>query len=162
MSDFKFRLATLLRLREATRKERREQFAESQQVEETVRRQLDQLHEEWDHLTEMTREAARPGAVDIGRLIEIHRYQQTVDAHRTQLSEQLAKATAEVAQRRESLIEADRDVRTLEKLRDSQKMQHHMESHRQEIKRLDEAAQLRGVIQMETPTMNFVGSDYHG
>jgi flagellar export protein FliJ len=162
MSDFKFRLATLLRLRETTRNERREELADSQRAEAALRQQADQLQAEWDHLVSMTRQAACPGAVDIGRLIEIHRYQQTVESQRRQLDEQLTAKTAEVGRRREALMEADRDVRTLEKLRDSQQMRHHLESHREEIKRIDEATQLRGFVQMDLPTVNLVGSEYHG
>jgi flagellar export protein FliJ len=50
---------------------------------------------------------------------------------------------AEIERRREVLVEADRDVRVLEKLREKQTERHRYEENRREIRQLDEVAQLR-------------------
>jgi len=146
MNDFKFRLATLLRLREAARDERRANLADCQRAEAAVRHQLVQWNAEWDRLKSTTREATGPGAVEIDRLVDACRYGQTLEARRRQLDEQLAELTANLESRREALLQADRDMRTLEKLRDAQALRHHQEAHRQDIKRLDESTQLRVAV----------------
>jgi len=48
-----------------------------------------------------------------------------------------------VHKRREAVVAADREVRVLEKLRDSQHERHRDEETKQEAKRLDEMAVLR-------------------
>lgn len=162
MSDFKFRLATLLRLREATRDERRQSFAAAERAEDLFQQQADQLAAEWDRVLTITRDAVGRGAIDVGRLIETHRYQKTLEARRTRVGKQLADAKAEVEVRREALIEADRDVRMLEKLRDAQKMRHHQESHRLDMKRIDEATQLRAAFgNKQQEDAKLAGADHH-
>ncbi len=46
----------------------------------------------------------------------------------------------EIERRRQALVEADREVRVLEKLRERQAEQHRREEDLQEAKRLDEVA----------------------
>ena len=59
---------------------------------------------------------------------------------RRSLQRQRQALAAEIDRRRQALLEADRDVRTLEKLRENQLQAHRQEEERQEGKRLDEAA----------------------
>jgi flagellar export protein FliJ len=167
MADFTFRLTTVLRLREAARDERRMELTETERAERALRRQLEQLHAEWDRLLSTAREAARPGTVAIDRLADAHRYRQTLEARRRQISAQRAELAAEIERRREALLKADRDVRMLERLRDAQQLRHRQETHRREIKSLDETTQLRVAVGgipsiMNLPsTLNMAASDYH-
>jgi flagellar export protein FliJ len=48
--------------------------------------------------------------------------------------------TAEVDRRRQSLVEADREVKVLEKLREQQLARHNTEQAKREIKQLDAVA----------------------
>jgi flagellar protein FliJ len=146
MADFKFRLATLLRIREAARDERRMDLADSRRTEESLQQQLERLHAERERVTEAARELVGPGAVAVNRWADAHRYQQMLESRRCQLSAQLAELAAEIDRRREVLLEADRDVRTLERIRETQRLRHHQETHRQENRRLDEAVQLRVAV----------------
>jgi flagellar protein FliJ len=168
MADFTFRLTTVLRLREAARDERRIELAESQRAEQALRQQLDELQAEWTRLIATTRDAARPGLVVIDRLADAHRYRQALEIRRRQLDAHRAELAAEIERRREALLKADRDVRTLERLREVQRLHHRQETHRREIKALDEATQLRaalGGLSATTnipSTLNMAGSDCHG
>jgi flagellar export protein FliJ len=100
--------------------------------------------------------------VAIDRLADAHRYRQTLEARRRQLNAQRADLAAEIERRHEALLQADRDVRMLERLRDAQRLRHRQETHRREIKALDEATQLRVAVGGISSTMNVAGSDYHG
>lgn len=140
MAKFQFRLATLLRLREATRDERRVQLAEVQRADAELQSQLEQLTREQEQLQRDCRQAAGPGAVDLPRLVEAERYAATLRTQETDIHQQRQTLAVEIERRRQVVIEADRDVQSLEKLRDNQSQAHRQEEDRQEGKRLDEAA----------------------
>ena len=146
MNGNKFRMATLLRLRENTRDERRMELADAQRAESLLRRQLDGVNAELMELREMARRAAGLGSVEIERLVEAGRYQRTLETRRSAMQEQLATHAAEIDRRRELLLTADREVRVLEKLRETQDARRRQAESRREIKQLDEATQLRVAV----------------
>jgi flagellar protein FliJ len=145
MGKFKFRLATLLRLREATRDERRAALADAYRVDELLGQRLKDLAREIDGLKGLCRRMAGPGSVDVDRLVEAQRYDAALRIQNTQLMRQRASVAAEIQRRRLALLEADRDVRVLEKLRDKQGDNYRRDQERQDVKRLDEVAQLQGI-----------------
>jgi flagellar export protein FliJ len=140
MAKFKFRLATLLRLREATRDERRAELAEAYRADDVLREHLDRLGQELGRLQAQSRQVAGPGTVDVDRLVEVQRYEVTLRAQQNRLAGQREAVRAEIDRRRQALLAADRDVRLLEKLREKQVRRHRQEEHRREIKQLDEVA----------------------
>ena len=140
MTRFHFRLATLLRLRESTRDECRVQLADAQRADTELQSQLARLDMEQRQLQRECRTAAGPGPVDLRRLLEAQRYAATLRAREVDLHQQRQVLGAEIDRRRQALLEADRDVRTLEKLRENQSQAHRQAEDRQEGKRLDEAA----------------------
>jgi len=140
MSKFHFRLATLLRLRAATRDERRVQLGEAQQADVELQDRLAGLGAQQQRLQHECREAAGPGAVDLPRLIEAHHCATALRSQEAELERQRRELAVEIDRRRQALLEADRDVRTLEKLRENQSQVHRQCENRQEGKRLDEAA----------------------
>ncbi len=140
MAKFKFRLATLLRIREATRDQRRVELAEAYRVDDLLKQQLDRVGEELNWLHEQRRGAAGPGPVEVDRLVEAHRFELALKARATHLGQQREQVSVEVQRRRQILVEASREVRVLEKLRQRQTQDHRREENRQETKRLDEVA----------------------
>jgi flagellar protein FliJ len=140
MPEFRFRLTTLLRLRENTRDERRWRLAESQRADEDLQRQLSQLGAEQQRLQALCRKAAAPGALDLGRLVDADRYAAVLRAEESELHRRRETLAAEIQSRRQAVLQADREVKALEKLRGRQQQRHRQESERRESKRLDEAA----------------------
>lgn len=145
MAKFRFRLATLLRLREAARDDRRAQLAEAYRADEIIARQEQGLAAELIELEEQTRQAAAPGHLDVDRLLEVRRYDLIVRSQQQHVRQQRQAVQAEIERRREALVDADRRVRVLEKLRQKQSERHRQEEIRQEIKQLDETASRRSV-----------------
>jgi flagellar export protein FliJ len=143
MSTFRFRLSTLLRLREAWRDERRTQLAEAQQAEQLILDRIAEIDRELSDAARRSFDAARPGAVNVDRLADSARYEMILKVERQSADQQRQAVAAEMLKRREALVAADREVRVLEKLRDSQHERHRDEEARQEAKRLDEMAVLR-------------------
>jgi len=140
MPKFHFRLASLLRLRETTSDERRVQLAEVHRADAELEHQQKRLEAELQRLLQVCRTTAGPGAVDLPRLVEADQYASTLRTREGELQRRRQALAAEMVLRRQSLLEADRDVRTLEKLRENQSRAHRQEEDRQEGKRLDEAA----------------------
>jgi flagellar export protein FliJ len=140
MSQFHFRLATLLRLREVTRDRRRVELAEAHRADEDLRGQLGRLSAEQRRLQDKCRRAAGPGAVDVDELVEAHRYAAALRAEEEGLRQKRHALAAEIDRRRQTLVAADRDVQVLEKLRERRQALHRLEEERQLAKQLDEAA----------------------
>ena len=140
MAKFKFRLATLLRLREAARDERRTELAEAYRADDILRQGLDRVGKQLGWLQDGCRKTAGPGTVDVDRLVEAQRYELVLRTQQSRLGQQREAVTAEIDRRRQSLVGANRDVRLLEKLRQHQAQRHRQTENRREIKQLDEVA----------------------
>ena len=85
---------------------------------------------------------------DVDLLIASHRYELVLKAQAQQLAGQIEQVRAEVARRRQILVEADRQVRVLDKLRERQQAAHNLREERREQKLLDERA-LIGFVRQE-------------
>ena len=140
MAKFKFRLATLLRLREMNRDERRGKLAEAYQADEIIANGQEQIQQELNDVQARSRSAVAPGVIDVDRLMESQRYEVVLGAQKRHAAEQRAKVQDEIQRRTDSLVEANREVRVLEELREKQLERHREEDNRQEVKMLDEAA----------------------
>ncbi len=149
MAKFNFRLTALLRLRAARRDECRAALAEAYRIDEVLRKQLDGLGSELDALREFCRRNASPGAVDIDRLVEAQRYELVARAQQRRLAQQRQTVAAEIERRRQALVEADREVCILEKLRQRQAEQHRRDEEIRESKRLDEVAVQQAFRQLQ-------------
>jgi len=144
MPTFQFRLATLLRLREAARDERRNLLAEALRAEELVVRRIAELDGELAALRAQRLHAARPGeTVDVDSLNDTARYEMILKLERQSADQQRQVVAAEAEKRREALVAADREVRVLERLRETQLERHRQEEDRREFQRLDELAVIR-------------------
>jgi flagellar FliJ protein len=151
MSSFHFRLDTLLRLRLADRDQRRADLAKALRAEEALARQEALLRGEQREMAELSRKLASPGAADIDRLLASHRYELVLKTQVQQLTGQIAQVAAEVERRRLALVEADRQVRVLEKLRDKQAADHQTREAKRAQRELDEQA-LIGFTRREVRT----------
>jgi flagellar protein FliJ len=140
MAKFQFRLATLLRLREDTRDERRVELAEVQRADAELQTRQARLQAEQRQLRSECRKAAAPGRIDVARLAEAEAYAATLREQEADVQRNRETLAVEIERRRGALLEADRDVQTLEKLRENQSDAYRQEEGRREGKRLDEAA----------------------
>ncbi len=143
MAKFQFRLATLLRLGESVRDERRGQLAEAYRADELLEQRQSMVAGELDSLRTACRSAVTPGSVDLDRIVESQRYELALRARQKHLMHQRKAVESEIERRREALLAANREVRVLEKLRERQEERHRHEEARRDIRQLDEAAAVR-------------------
>ena len=94
--------------------------------------------------------ASRPGPVNVDRLLDAGRYETILKAERHAVDKRRQAVMGEIDRRRQALVEADREVKSLEKLRTQQALRHRQEESRLEIKQMDEAA-LQTVREWEHP-----------
>ena len=140
MSKFKFRLSTLLRIRETSRDECRTELAQAYRADEIVEREQERLASELAKLENESRTASSPGRLDVDRLLEARRYSLVLNAQRQHTAGQRDAIAEEIDRRLRKLVEADRQVRVLEKLHERQQRRHRENENRLETKVLDEMA----------------------
>ena len=138
---FTFRLQTLLKVRETTRDYRRAELAKAYAALQVLEAQQAQLEGELEDLHRSATHASEPGEVDVDRLTRLQRHRLLVQAQIDDVKKNIHAVQEEVDVRRQALVEADRQVKVLEKLRDKQLQRHQYEENRRETKRLDEIAQ---------------------
>jgi len=141
--SFHFRLARLLRLRETARDESRQNLSAAQQAEDRIRARIAALNDTLTSLRAQTANASQPGTIEVQRLLEADRYEITVQSQLQVALDQLQAASAEVDRCQDVLVEADREVKKLEKLRQHQVSLYERDENRRAIKQFDEAAARR-------------------
>lgn len=146
MPRFRFRLETVLKLRRSQRDERRHHLAEALEAEQILLEHERQLDEEVVRVREHLRSGSKPGELHVDNLINAHRYELVLRTRRGQIEQQKQQVAAEVERRRQALVEADKQVRMLEKLEEKQRLKHRHEELEREMKHLDETAQQRAAL----------------
>jgi flagellar protein FliJ len=145
MAKYKFRLATLQKVREARRDRDRAALAEAFQAEQVLSDRKVALSAEADELQSFQRSAVASPVLDVNRVLEAQRYELVLKARAADLAQQQAMLAVETERRRQQLIEADRDVRVLERLDERHHQEHRRREQRIEVKQLDEVASRRPV-----------------
>lgn len=140
MAKYKFRLATLQKVREARRDRERSALAEAFQAEQVLAERRTELETEEAKLRELQRSATSGRFLNINRLIEAQRYELVLRANGQELARQEALLAPEIERRRQALVEADREVRVLERLDEHHRHEHERLEQRREMKQLDETA----------------------
>jgi flagellar FliJ protein len=143
MARYKFRLETLRKVREAARDERRSALAEAFRAADVLADKRAELAAEQTALREMQRLAAAGRYLDVNRLLEAQRYELLLKSRGEELTKQALLVAAEIERRRQNVVEADRQVRVLERLDERQRREHDRSQKRLETKQLDEVATLR-------------------
>jgi flagellar export protein FliJ len=140
MAKYKFRLEMLRKMRERARDHRRAALADGFRAADLLATKQAELAAEASELRGLQRSAAAGRYLDVNRLLEAQRYELLLKARGEELAKQSALLAAEIERRRQTLVEADRDVRVLELLDERHRREHDRRQHRLDTKQLDEAA----------------------
>ena len=142
MANFRFTLETVLRLRESERDVRLAELAKAHRAEAILREQQSRLAEEAAEARRTAHKLSTPGQANVDGLLQMYRYGLLLKLQSQQLSQQMAQVQAETERRRLAVVEADRQVRVLEKLRQRQAAAHRVREEKRETKELDAVAVL--------------------
>lgn len=140
MARFHFRLTSLLKLRSAARDEKRAHLAEAYKAANILEERLREVDAEIANAKEICGAAVRPGAIDVDHIMTAHRYEVVLLVQKNGLLDQQRKVNEEVERRRQALVEADRQVRVLEKLRERQEQEYRQIAEKKDQKLMDEIA----------------------
>ncbi len=136
---FQFRLRALEQLRAATRDEARGRLAEALRADDVLLAQQRELAMELQSLHANAGTPETGGSLDVDRLVAAARYEIVLRAEQQAITQRQAALATEIDQRRAALLVADRELRTIEKLRERQQARHLAHELREETKSLDEA-----------------------
>jgi flagellar export protein FliJ len=147
----KFRLATLLKIRERDRDQAAKMVQDARlamaKVEENKRELLAQNAEMND-----LRKGASSGAVDLRGLLDAQRFQMILIAQVQQLDEHLGKLNQELERREALLLKCQQAVKSLEKLRDQRTESAEILALLKQQERTDEWSSVRHAMQIQTNT----------
>jgi flagellar protein FliJ len=139
MAGFRFRLATLTRLRQTARDERQQEFAAAQERQRAMNDRIAIFEHEVAELRRRSATTTGRGSIDLELLRDAARYQSLLIAQRDVAQRELDDCSADVDRLRESLAEADRELKSLEKLHQRQEARHLQTQRKREFHQLDEA-----------------------
>jgi flagellar protein FliJ len=140
MTQFRFRLESLLKLRMAERDHRREELANAYRADQVLQQRQESVKEELVEAQRQSKEYSAPGTIHVDRLLCTHRYELILHAQLQQIHRQRQVIATEIERRRQALVEADRELRILEKLREKHSIAFEYNEHKADIRRLDEIA----------------------
>ena len=143
MPGFQFRLQSLQKLREHARDERRAALAQTYEAERLLKDEKKRLAVELASLKKHIRADVSPGVVRVDRLLDVQRYEMVVIAKTETITHQQEQIQEEISRRRQALVESDKEVRVLEKLRTRQQAEFRRGEVRQVNRDLDEVAARR-------------------
>ena len=140
MAKFQYRLKTLHKLREIHRDEMQAKLAEAVQAQVLLQQEIETVRQEANSLEVSRRELLSQSQTNVNQLLEFQRYMSVLRSQEATMLGQAEILETESQRRRQVLVEANRDVRVLEKLRERQLADHKKELLRAETKQLDEIA----------------------
>jgi flagellar FliJ protein len=138
MSEFRFSLQSVLKVRLAERDDRRAELADAQRSEFALQTEIDRLNRDLQYLRTHARSFLVPGSIDIAHLQNCKSCEQMLRREIDLLDQQRREVEEGVEQCHAALIQADQQVRMLEKLSDKQHEEHRRDGEKGENRRLDE------------------------
>jgi len=140
MPPFRFRLGSLEKFRRQVRERCQLKLAAAEADHQRLDSERRDVERQLVALRHAVRGSVGPGRVDVVRLASANDFESGLRAELERLDQRTSVLAAEVARCREAVVEADRDVRTLEKLRQRQHEQFQADERRAESKALDDTA----------------------
>ena len=140
MSPYRFKLEPLRRVRQSHRDELRGQLADAYRAADLIGTQREAVRLELDELRKLQRLATSSQAMNVARVLETQRYEMVLQGQDAALAEKAKLVQQELERRRQLVAEAEREVKTLDKLELKQQTAHRLDASRRQAKEMDETA----------------------
>jgi flagellar export protein FliJ len=163
----KFRLATLLKIRERDR----DLAAKAVQDVRLALEKLDIAQQEIDQANRQMNEARKQssfGAINLHQILDAQRYQMVLSAQSAQIADHKGKLNQELERRQFALVQSQKAVKSLEKLRDQRAQAADIHALARQQDRLDEWSSIRHAMSSireaseQSSTGNDLESQEHG
>lgn len=133
MKKFTFSLQKVLEFRENTKKQAEVEFGKSMAEENRIQQTLDMIAQQ-----QVNTMAASNGSTDISYIYGVNNYLNLLNQRKEQLLEELTQAHMITEQKREIMIDASREFKVMEKLKENQFEQWQKETKKAQEKELDD------------------------
>ena len=141
-NTFRFRLQSIVRLRERDRDEAAEALRQALQAKQILENQVSDIQLERRQQNEL-RLASKTGAINFQKMIDAQRYQINLDSQIADLQGQISLIEQECERRRARLVKCEQAVRSLEKLELHQRTEWNTQQARHEQTTLDQWSSFR-------------------
>lgn len=138
MPRYQFQLETLRKLRLRERDSRSVKLAEAFRAERILLERCEEVKHEINSLRAQQQAIVVSDSPDVAQLLESQRYQASLETQIQTMVDQVRTLQEEIERRRLALVEADREVRVLDKLDERRFAEHRLAAQRAEAKVLDE------------------------
>ena len=138
----RFRLATLLKIRERDR----DLAAKALQDVRLAIERLDEAQKEIDESNRLMNDARKQssfGAINLHQILDAQRYQLVLSAQSAQIADHKGKLNQELERRQFALVQSQKAVKSLEKLRDQRVQAADVQTLARQQERLDEWSSIR-------------------
>lgn len=141
-NTFRFRLQSVVRLRERDRDEAAEALRQALQAKQILENQVSDIQIERSQQDEL-RLASKTGAINFQKMIDAQRYQIYLDSQTADLQVQISLIEQECERRRARLVKGEQAVRSLEKLELHQRTEWNAQQASKEQNTLDQWSSFR-------------------
>jgi flagellar protein FliJ len=131
-----FRLGTLLKLNEHARDQRQRMLADALHADSLLQQRIDQVQMELDQVKQQTSELVKQSTINPDAWGDQQRYRWILQSQKVQLLDQQGNLQQEIERRKQALMESDREVKKLEKMRErdvEQQRQHQLMVQQKEL-----------------------------
>ncbi len=150
MARFQFALESLLSLRRGEYRQRQSLLAQSLAALADLQQHRAEIERKLAVHQESSRGAIGPGALDVAAVIAAQQYAAGLRSALLELDSQRDAIDAEIELRRRDVIDADQQVRVLDKLRQRRRLSFQAGQSRAAANQLDEVAQRRSASREST------------
>lgn len=138
-----FRLETLLSIRENVLKEKQAELAEAYEAERYLNEQRQETRNAIAATKDDTRAMMQQGSVKVDYLLAMRRYEAYLVAVLEDWEKKAVELAEEIRRRRQAVIEANKEVKILEKLKEKQHDREMLRLRNLDTKTMDEIAEIR-------------------
>ncbi|PKK91384.1 MAG: flagellar export protein FliJ [Candidatus Wallbacteria bacterium HGW-Wallbacteria-1] len=138
MAIFQFSLQKVLEVKQRVEEDRQASLAEAMAAQEHERRELNSMHEKLSALKVETGRSLEESQLDIGHILNCRNYEIRLRQNIVAQIDILEEAGRHVEEKRLELMEAVRDRKVLEKLREKEQAKHFRRELAREQSLLDE------------------------
>lgn len=140
MTQFHFRLQSLLKLRKLQRDRCREALADAYRADQILQSRESELAEEVHTARQEKRQFTEGGPLEVNRLLDTYRYELLLQSQLRTLERQRLQIAQETERRRLAAVEAEQELQVLEKLRQRQAEAHARQEDKVVTRTMDDIA----------------------
>ena len=138
---FTFRLEPLITIRDNELKERQAELAKAYEAQRILEEALKTVEKQLSEGIETTRSLTQEGQkVNVEFLLGIRRQEMFLRANQEDLIKKMKMVDEEIEQRRNAVVEANKELKTIEKLKEKNYEEYLEEENKKEVKIMDEIA----------------------